>query len=215
MNKEDLIEIVKIYQEVYKKNDKAKEKYKEIIKSELLNKYKKTLSAKAFNISTSTFYKYCKVGVPKIKYDINKMQIIKEIFYEFNQSYGRERIFMECKRRGVSISYNTIDRYMKLANLKSKIRKNNRYKDPKNKDYFAPNLIKRKFKSTRYLEKVFTDVTYIKHLSGHFYVSFALETYAKRIIGYSISKINDMNLILSTFKDVNLDKSIVYSDHGT
>jgi spermidine/putrescine-binding protein len=124
--------------------------------------------------------------VPKVKYDIEKFNIVKNIFNKNKGVYGIGMILAQCIHDKVKISHNTIARYMKIGNLVCINRKKfKHYKndDPKNTNYHRPDLINRDFKSTRYMEKVFTDVTCVPISEKNLYISFVIETYSNRIVG--------------------------------
>ncbi len=99
---------------------------------------------------------------------------------------------------------------MIYLNLKSKELKitNSSYND----------LIKRNWNSNIRYNKIFTDVTYIKTKSGWSYLSVLLDSFNNEIIGWELSKRNNVELVYKSFinafmKVDDTSNMIIHSDH--
>lgn len=79
----------------------------------------------------------------------------------------------------------------------------------------APDLLECNFKSNKPLEKLSTDVSYIKCTDGRLYLSAVKDLFNKQIISHFISDKNDTDLVLETFKIIKENKGIVHSDQGS
>jgi Transposase and inactivated derivatives len=121
------------------------------------------------------------------KYEDVKSSIIK-IFHENKGRYGYRRITLELKNRGYGINHKTVQRLMRLLDLKCMVRIK-KYKSYRGKvGKIAPNLLNRKFKATKPNEKWVTDVTEFAIFGKKVYLSPILDLYNGEIISYNISE---------------------------
>lgn len=92
------------------------------------------------------------------KYDKIKEQITA-IYHENQGRYGYRRITMELRNRGYEINHKTVQRLMKMLNLKCmvRIKKYRSYKGQIGK--VAPNIIQRDFNANKPNQKWTTDIT--------------------------------------------------------
>ncbi|MBN4089750.1 IS3 family transposase [Mycoplasma enhydrae] len=219
---EELLEIVKIQEEILTTKISKKELYEEI-----QNKIKKKNSlsprkiCEALYISKSYFYKLSKNIIShdmRFRKDVIRVKkIISEEFKVNRGNFGARRIHAILKEKyQLNISYKTVYKYMNSMNLKSVIRaKNKRRIDRKNTNYSIENRLNRNFKNDTFNNVLCTDVTYIKWNSQFIYLSAAIDLRNNEIVGWSHSKRNDLELVKDTFKKINLSNySLIHSDHG-
>ena len=150
--------------------------------------------------------------------------MIEEIFYETYKGY---RFIRDEIIRRYRVIYNdkTIYKYMKILGLSSPIRKK-RYncctkQDPTEKARIVcDNFLARNFSASRPLEKLVTDVSYINSHQGRMYLSVIKDLYDNSILAYTISRFNDLKLVMDNVKQViNNDwnptyECLLHSDQG-
>ncbi|MBU4690918.1 IS3 family transposase [Mycoplasma zalophi] len=112
-------------------------------------------------------------------------------------------------------------RYLKYLKLQCKVRQ--KRKKPENKDTKCAisNIVQRDY-NDKYSRNIYaTDVSYINAPkdvnSSHVYISAIISHKSKKIIGYRLNKLNDLNLVLENIKDIekdNCNNFIIHSDHG-
>ena len=192
---------------------------------DLKEEYKISKLCKYLKVSTSGYYRWLKLGRP-IRYSFDNVlaDMIEEIFYETYKGYRfiRDEII---RRYGVIYNDKTIYKYMKILGLSSPIRKK-RYncctkQDPTEKARIVcDNILARNFSASRPLEKLVTDVSYINSHQGRMYLSVIKDLYDNSILAYTISRFNDLKLVMDNVKQViNNDwnptyECLLHSDQG-
>ena len=223
LTKEQLLDVIEIQQEILNKKIPKEEIYK-IIKEKKSNKLKSIPIrelCKILDLSKSYFYIF-NSGISRIdsrcRKDKNKIKdLIKKIYFSNKTNYGARRIHAILQvKYNISISYKTIYKYMNELNLKATIRiKNKRKVDLKNTKVKVKNILNRNFINIKENNSICTDVTYIKWNGLFLYLSAAIDLRNNEIVGWSISNKNDLELVMKTFKNVQLKNySIIHSDHG-
>ena len=121
---------------------------------------------------------------------------------------------------GISLKNSTIQRYMKINNIKSiTIKRTHRYS--KVQHHNIPNLVKRNFNCFNINEKWSIDISYIFAVNGLKYLRAIKDLYDKSIVAYNISNFIDLKLVLDTVKQAlknvpyNQRKNLIlHSDQG-
>ena len=119
----------------------------------------------------------------------------------------------------------TIYKYMKILGLSSPIRKKKYVcctkQDPNEKARIVcDNHLACNFTASRPLEKLVTDVSYIYSQEGRMYLSVIKDLYDNSILAYTISRFNDLKLVMDNVYMVIDDKwdstkqCILHSDQG-
>lgn len=220
---EQMRELIDAFEEIFDSLDNSK---KDKIKS--IDKIKKKCSLLPLNliiellhISKSYYYKYKNIKSNfDNRYRKDKTEIIKKIkiiYFSSNCTYGSRRINAILNtKNSIKISYKTTYKYMKELGLSSIIRKKNKRRvDLKNTKYKCENLLKRNFKISSKNKSICTDVTYIKYRKKFIYLSASIDLRNNKIIGWSLSDKNNLELVLDNFKNIDLSEyDIVHSDHG-
>lgn len=166
----------------------------------------------------STYYYYLKKMKQPDKYAGIKSEI--QIIYHENQGrYGYRRITMELHNRGYRINHKTVQRLMKVLDLKCmvRIKKYRSYKGQVGK--IAPNIIQRNFQAEKPNQKWTTDITEFSLFGTKLYLSPILDMYNGEIISYSISNSPVLNQVMDmldkAFEKIPDDTNIIFhSDQG-
>ena len=138
---------------------------------------------------------------------------------------GTEQKVVFLRRQGMNVSYKRLWRVCHENGLLSSIRKR---KHPKNyyashkeeiKKNTSQNILNRNFRSDKPLQKLCTDITYIKVKSGWLYLSVMIDLYNREIISSICSHRIDSKLALDTVKKLKqthqiTEKCILHSDQG-
>ena len=192
---------------------------------DLKEEYKISRLCKYLKVSKSGYYRWLKLGKP-IRYSFDNVlaDMIEKIFYETYKGYRfiRDEII---RRYGVIFNDKTIYKYMKVLGLSSPIRKK-KYNcctkaDPNEKARIVcDNFLARNFTASRPLEKLVTDVSYIYSQEGRMYLSVIKDLYDNSILAYTISRFNDLKLVMDNVREVfNINWNptnmcILHSDQG-
>ena len=220
-SKEELVEIIKIQEEIIKK------RIGKIKKCDILDIKQSTLSGAlsirraiyALGIPNSTYYKKSANKSPN-DFDILLRKNIFNIWESSRYIFGTGKILIMLKKEyGYdNLNHKRIERICRDLKIKSILTLNNKRNDRKNMTQTHPNLIKGKFSSDKPYVKKYTDVSYFasphyKH--GFIYISAAIDGCGWRVDGESISETNNIELVMNTIKNtVLLNNTIINSDHG-
>ena len=192
---------------------------------DLKEEYKISKLCKYLKVSKSGYYRWLKLGKPiRYSFDDKLADMIEEIFYETNKGYRfiRDEII---RRYGVIFNDKTIYKYMKILGLSSPIRKK-KYTCCTTQDQHekarivCDNFLARNFSASRPLEKLVTDVSYIYSQQGRMYLSVIKDLYDNSILAYTISRFNDLKLVMDNVYMVIDDKwdstkqCTLHSDQG-
>ena len=176
-------------------------------------------------ISTSGYYRWLKMGRPiRYRWDEWLADEIEKIFYRTHKGYRfiKDELF---RQYGTVFNDKTIYKYMKILGLSSPIRKKRfqccTREDPNEKARIVcENYLARNFTASRPLEKLVTDVSYIYSQQGRMYLSVIKDLYDNSILAYTISRFNDLKLVMDNVKQViNNDwnptyECLLHSDQG-
>ena len=196
-----------------------RERY-EVIKS-LKGTYSETLLCDALNVSKGSYYNH----IFRNKNDANQFiqkeremtPIIEQIYNESNKIYGPGKVHAVLKDRGYKISVNVVSRIMHQNGLFA-IRTSSKTlyeQDVKRKE----NILQQKFTVNRPNEVWVSDVTEFNVKCYIFYICVIIDLYARKVVGYKISRSNNTKLIMSTFREAYENRHpgndlIFHSDNG-
>ena len=144
--------------------------------------------------------------------------IIEQIYNESNQIYGPGKVHAVLKDRGYKISVNVVSRIMHQNGLFA-IRTSSKTlyeQEVKRKE----NILQQKFTVNRPNEVWVSDVTEFNVKCFIFYICVIIDLYARKVVGYRISRSNNTKLIMNTFREAYENRHpgnelIFHSDNGT
>ncbi len=119
------------------------------------------------------------------------LEKIARIHTDSRQTYGAPRIHFELKTLGVRCARKRVARLMRRAGLfgcggrRRKIRTTLRSRTERTPP--APDLVKRNFAPEAQDRLWVADITYVRSWEGWLYLSCVLDTYSRRIVGWSMS----------------------------
>ncbi len=140
-----------------------------------------------------------------------------------NGVYGTFRLKHHIEQLyGVILNHKLIRRYKKELGIKTKVRVRRPFSEKLRKEKshqkMAPYLMNEDFTSTKPLEKLSTDVSYIQCSDGLLYLSAIKDLFNNEIIAYSISTKNNIQLLKETMKHLPHScsyESMINSDQGS
>jgi len=151
---------------------------------------------RVLKISRQTYYYQEKM--PIIESELEEK--VETIFYQNKQAYGARKIKKVLKLEDIIVSRRKIRRIMRRRNLVSVYTKITFKWTPSNvNESKIDNQRKRNFDSAVPLEKVVTDLTYVKVGTSWHYVCLILDLFNREIIGFSCGASKDAELVKQAF----------------
>ncbi|MCU9932275.1 transposase [Mycoplasmopsis felis] len=213
-NRDDLVEIAKRYYEITNKLPKSKQ-----------IKESKELNLNYFKLAN--LFNLCRQTVSKNKrneYLSNRQNIVKLFFKHLKKQKKdmREKLSVYILQKYKKyINPRSLGRYMNLLGLKCKVRQKKKRKEIKDTNTQIENLVKRDYDDRENRNIFATDVSYIKSpkdvLESFVYLSAILSHKTKEIIGFKLSKSNNLDLVIQNLEYLTKKKYsnfIIHSDHG-
>jgi len=173
-------------------------------------------------ICRSTYYKRLHWIPSKRSLENQKLdEKIKTIHTDSKKRYGAPKIYKTLLSDGSKVSLKRVQRRMTFLGLRSIVIKKYRYCSSNSNVKEQENMIKQDFTATTIHQKWFTDITYIPTVKdGWSYLASVMDSYSKKIIGWSFGTSITAELALKAVKNaclnVNETKGIIlHSDLGS
>jgi putative transposase len=104
-------------------------------------------------------------------------------------TYGARRIHAALKRRGERCGLHRVERLMRVAGIRSKVRRKFRTTtDSDHSHAVAPNLLGQQFEVSGPNRVWVSDITYIATDEGWLYLASTLDLYSRRVVGWAMSE---------------------------
>jgi putative transposase len=156
---------------------------------------------RALKVSKSGFYVWRdRAPSARARADARLTQKIIRIHRDSRETYGAPRIHFELRTLGVRCARKRVARLMREAGLfgcggrrrkaRTTLRSHTERTPP------APDLVKRDFTPEAPDRLWVADITYIRSWEGWLYLSFVLDTYSRRIVGWSMANNLKTELVL-------------------
>jgi putative transposase len=159
---------------------------------------------------------------PRVQRDVELMQEIRRVFDENFQVYGVRKVWRQLRREGFDVARCTVARLMKKMALQGVIR--GRRVRTTVADTNAPcplDHVNRQFKAPRPNVLWVSDFTYVATWVGFVYVAFVIDAYARRIVGWRVSRSAHAGFVLDALEQAIHDRKPVsgggivhHSDRG-
>ncbi len=182
---------------------------------------------KVLPIAPSTYYEHVRrrakpeTAPPRVKRDVELMQEIRRVFEENFQVYGVRKVWRQLLREGHDVARCTVARLMRKIGLEGVIRgKRVRTTVP---DKAAPcplDHVNRQFRAERPNVLWVSDFTYVATWTGFVYVAFVIDAFARRIVGWRVSRSAHAGFVLDALEQALHDRRPVrgglvhHSDRG-
>jgi len=126
---------------------------------------------------------------------------IREEHVRSRETYGSPRIHAALKRRGESCGLHRIERLMRRANIRSKVRR--KFRPTTNSDHaysIAPNILGRKFDVAGPDQVWVSDITCIETEEGLLYLASTLDLFSRRIVGWAMSERQTASIVVDALE---------------
>ena len=170
------------------------------IESERAN-HRVSAMCRALKISKSGFYSWRdRAPSARARADAALSEKIARIHRESRETYGAPRVHFELRMLGVRCARKRVARLMREAGLfgcggrRRKARTSLRSRTERTPP--APDLVKRNFTPEAPDRLWVADITYVRTWEGWLYLSFVLDTYSRRIVGWSMANNLKTELVL-------------------
>ena len=158
----------------------------------------------------------------RVKRDAQLMDEIRRVFAENFQVYGVRKVWRQMQREGFEVARCTVARLMRKMGLQGVIR--GRRVRTTVSDRAAPcplDRVNRQFKAARPNVLWVSDFTYVATWTGFVYVAFVIDAYARRIVGWRVSRSAHAGFVLDALEQALHDRKPVscgglvhHSDRG-
>ena len=147
---------------------------------------------------------------------------VRRVFAENFGVYGVRKVWRQMKREGFDVARCTVARLMKALGLQGVIRGKPVRTTVSDKAAPCPlDLVNRKFRAPRPNVLWLSDFTYVATRAGFVYVAFVIDAYARRIVGWRVSRSAHAGFVLDALEQALHDRRPVqrgglvhHSDHG-
>ncbi|MDJ0346422.1 IS3 family transposase [Streptomyces sp. H10-C2] len=162
----------------------------------------RTLTEHDCSIHPSTYYAHKKnVRSARAVRDAELIALIKTVHAENYSVYGARKVWRELLRQGHQVARCTVERLMKAEGLSGAVRGKKVVTTVSDKNVErAPDLLKREFVATAPNRIWVADFTYVHTFSGTVYVAFVVDTFSRRIIGWSAATNKRTGLIMDALE---------------
>jgi putative transposase len=156
---------------------------------------------RALKVSKSGYYGWRdRAPSARARTDAVLSEKIARIYRDSRETYGAPRIHFELRTLGVRCARKRVGRLMREARLfgcggrRRKARTTLRSQTERNPP--APDLVKRNFAPEAPDRLWVADITYVRTWEGWLYLAFVLDTYSRRIVGWSMANNLKTELVL-------------------
>jgi len=139
--------------------------------------------------------------------DAGLMPQIARVFEENFQVYGARKVWRQLRREGQGVARCTVERLMQTMGLQGVIR--GRPVRTTISDKTAPcplDHVNRQFQAARPNALWVSDFTYVATWAGFVYVAFVIDTYARRIVGWRVSRTAHTSFVLDALEQALHDR---------
>ena len=179
-------------------------------------------------IAPSTYHEHARrrlapeTAPARVKKDARLMSEIRRVYEENFEVYGVRKVWRQMLREGHTIARCTVARLMRKMGLSGVIR-GKRVKTTVS-DRAAPcplDHVNREFKAPRPNALWVSDFTYVATWQGFVYTAFVIDTFARRIVGWRVSRSAHAGFVLDALEQALHDRKPVsggglvhHSDRG-
>jgi putative transposase len=154
--------------------------------------------------------------------DDGLMPQIEQVWQVNMQVYGADKVWQQLNREGVRVARCTVERLMKRLGLEG-VRRGKVVRTTIS-DKAAPcplDRVNRQFKADRPNQLWVSDFTYVSTWQGWLYVAFVIDVFARRIVGWRVSRSMRSDFVLDALEQALFDRQpersealVHHSDRG-
>jgi transposase InsO family protein len=136
---------------------------------------------------------------------------VRRVFDENFRVYGVRKIWRQLKREGFDVARCTVSRLMRDMGLQGIIRGKSIKTTVSDKAAPCPmDHVNRQFTAPRPNVLWLSDFTYVATWTGFVYVAFVIDAYARRIVGWRVSRTAHAGFVLDALEQALLDRRPVH-----
>jgi transposase InsO family protein len=183
---------------------------------------------RVLEIAPSTYHEHARRRVrpetapARVRRDAVLKQEIRRVFDENFQVYGARKVWRQLNREGRDVARCTVERLMQDMGLEGVIRGKKVRTTISDKAAPCPlDRVNRQFQAPRPNALWVSDFTYVTTWAGFVYVAFVIDTYARRIVGWRVSRSAHAGFVLDALEQAIADRRPVagaglvhHSDRG-
>ena len=137
----------------------------------------------------------------RVRRDQALRPVIRRVFADNYGVYGVRKIWQQMRREGYDIARCTVARLMRDMGLRGVIRGKSQRTTVSNKTDVCPlDLVNRQFKAPAPNVLWVSDFTYVSTWSGFVYVAFVIDVFARRIVGWRVSRTAHTDFVLDALE---------------
>jgi len=174
---------------------------------------------KVLPIAPSTYHEHSarrrhpEAAPPRVQRDAVLRGEIRRVFDANFQVYGVRKVWRQLQRDGHGVARCTVARLMRDMGLQGAVR-GKRVKTTfadKSADY-PFDKVRRQFQAPRPNALWVSDFTYVATWAGFVYVAFVIDAFARRIVGWRVSRTAHANFVLDALEQALHDRQPVHGD---
>ncbi len=151
------------------------------------------------------------------------MTHVQRVWHANWQVYGADKVWRQMNREGIAVARCTVERLMRQLGLQGARRgKKVRTTVSDAKAPCALDRVNRVFKADRPNQLWVSDFTYVSTWQGWLYVAFVIDVYARRIVGWRVSRSMHTDFVLDALEQALYDRQperaeslVHHSDRGS
>ena len=158
---------------------------------------------------------------PRLRRDRALVPEIRRVHEENRSVYGARKVWRQLHREHVVAARCTVERLMHSLGLQGVVRGRKCKTTIRDENAAAPlDHVNRQFVATRPNQLWVADFTYVATWAGFVYVAFVIDVFARRIIGWRVSRSMHAELVLDALEQAIWSRSgiegvVHHSDHGS
>ncbi|MEU2251090.1 IS3 family transposase [Streptomyces sp. NPDC019224] len=164
----------------------------------------RTLTEHDCKIAPSTYYAHKKrLAAPSARAvrDAELKELIRQVHTDNYRVYGARKIWRELNRRGHPVARCTVERLMRELGVTGAVRgKRVITTIPDQQAERAPDRVDRDFVATAPNRCWVADFTHVATWTGVVYVAFVVDTFSRRIVGWSAATSKETQLVLDALE---------------
>ena len=177
-------------------------------------------------ISPSTYYEFkAREDDPdrlpdRIKRDHLLEFDIKRVWEENFEVYGARKVWRQLNREHIDVARCTVERLMKRLGIQGVVRGAKCWTTVSDDALARPaDLVNREFTATRPNQLWVADITFVATWAGFVYVAFIIDVFARRIVGWRVSRSLHTELVLDALEQALWSRTkteglVHHSDRG-
>ena len=146
---------------------------------------------------------------------------IERVWQSNLRVYGADKVWRQLRREGLAVARCTVERLMRRQGLRGAVRGKTVRTTLSDRNLPCPlDHVNRQFKADRPNQLWVSDFTYVSTWQGWLYVAFIIDVFARRIVGWRVSRSMTTDFVLDALEQALYDRRpgedlIHHSDRGS